>query len=203
MDASKQFIHNHNRSVTRAHGFKPVDVFNDDDLRWPAYRVQKANARRHNRETAKYKTNDTVRLSVLKPEFAKEMDKTYSGEIYTVKAVDTNKRKPMYTLMDERSDLLKGKAYEYVLYILFIRTDTRNIRMFVIAKNCKRLNRRVRTLRISLTKFLNDGSKMENGRVLCGGKDTVEVLTDGSRIVTSWMLRRIGAQLDNATFWRM
>jgi transposase InsO family protein len=109
LDVLPKLVSSYNSTIHSAHGFKPRDVNKlNESLVWKKLYGKYFN---EPMQKPKYKVNDKVRTSKLKPIFAKGYAKSYLPEIFIIHAVKMTK--PItYVLRDENGEILQGSFYE-------------------------------------------------------------------------------------------
>lgn len=128
--ATSEIVSAYNRTVTRVHGHRPIDVFKNPKIAWEVYNklysskkkkkhieteVGKEKPKKVKKQTKKKlpKIGEWVRLSRIKHPFEKESNDfgTFSREVFKIVGVDTSKEYPMFKLEDVKGKPIKGKAY--------------------------------------------------------------------------------------------
>lgn len=114
VDVIDQFISNYNNTPHKSHGFKPLDVSNDNrDI------VYKRLFPRIGLTTiCKYRKGDKVRHILKKKEFEKGYTKSWTDEVFTIIDVRQSNQVCWYILADHAQDKIDGIWYYYQLKLV-------------------------------------------------------------------------------------
>ena len=114
IDVIDQFISNYNGTPHKSHGFKPLDV--SDDNRDVVYK--RLYPRIGLTTVCKYRKGDKVRHLLKKKEFEKGYTKSWTDEIFTIIDVRQSNQVCWYILADHVNEQVDGIWYYYQLKLV-------------------------------------------------------------------------------------
>uniref|UniRef100_A0A914HYK8 Integrase catalytic domain-containing protein n=1 Tax=Globodera rostochiensis TaxID=31243 RepID=A0A914HYK8_GLORO len=119
VDVVQKIIDGINKSVSRVHGMRPVDVnFKNAQQVWlRIYGTDDdgGDKQQRRRRRPRFRKDEFVRMSREKGQFEKGYLPNYGDEILTIDAVLEGVRPVRYKLRDERGEKFKGTFYEHEL----------------------------------------------------------------------------------------
>ncbi|KAL3082481.1 hypothetical protein niasHT_032844 [Heterodera trifolii] len=116
VDAAQKIVDGINRSPSRAHGMRPIDVgFSNAQRVWKRLYGGHGAPQKQQRRPPRFRKDDFVRMSREKGQFEKGYLPNYGDEILEIDEVLKGVRPIRYKLRDEHGEKFKGSFYEQEL----------------------------------------------------------------------------------------
>lgn len=109
VDDLPKIVYAHNNAINSGIGIAPSSVTKENEraVWWSAYWPKK----RRKRRPFLFDVGDHVRISYLRPIFAKVHDYTFSGEVFKISARSRRDLIPVYSLKDLQDEKIQGTFY--------------------------------------------------------------------------------------------